>query len=115
MTLPYCVYCDRNFIDLNRHIDNNIHIKAVKDDSPKINRLDKYKKHYNATKNLSLIEEVLNFTKLEKEHPYWGCAKKELNEDDYKKLKEYVSGRKDNIKYSRYSGYGGFNRASKGR
>jgi hypothetical protein len=47
-------------------------------------------KHFNQIKNEKEINDILN---LNEENPFWITAKEELDEEEYKKLKEEIIGR----------------------
>ena len=138
--INYCLTCNKEFTNLDKHLEkyhnlipelknNKGHIKCPLCNAGVDNLWRHYfsKLHrYNVLKNsiefeytaenfIKHYDNILRLTKeqvdKDQENPFWQTAKEELNDKDYKKLKEYVYDRRKNIsKYTRHSGFGRFNR-----
>ncbi len=134
--MKYCLICDKEIIDEDKHIDtyhkqepenNNkgdflcplcnvkvgnkqrhycsaLHRNNVRRNEVNLTYgLKEYKIHFDKYCNDQTVKALGN-KKLEEEDPFWSAGKEDLNEEDYKKLKEYANGeRKKFIRYSRHS------------
>ena len=118
-----CIYCNQEFIYLKKHIlenhkplpdPNNIgnvlcelcnirvrdffkhKFSAIHRNNKDLNSViffysvEDFYKHFNQIKNEKEINDILN---LNEENPFWITAKEELDEEEYKKLKEEIIGR----------------------
>jgi hypothetical protein len=135
----YCLICEKEFSNILDHIEK--HHKPEPEKNNKGNfycplckvKVGSRQKHYcsklhrwNVENNAiepqySVDDYIVHYEKYlvdiienDKEHPFWITIKEDLNENDYKLVKEYVNGRGKDIKgYSRHSGLRRFSRTSK--
>lgn len=134
----YCLHCDKKIKDEEKHI-YEIHLKLPEFKNNKGNvkcRLCKIKvgnywrhlfsklhRHNILKKSIEFVcttedfishyDKILNKTKdqvdKDLEHPFWQTAKEELNNENYKRLREYIYGRERtnnkhrNIRFRRFS------------
>lgn len=111
----YCTICNEYFTDIDKHIKekhnrHNVSKNAVVTKS----RLEEYKIHYDKYNTEDIYKE-LDKKADEEASPFWTSAKSKLNEDDYRKLKEYVNdGEKSISGYTRNSRFGRYSRAVEG-
>jgi len=89
-----CQLCDVMVANLYRHYFSDLHRYNVKIDAvyikPDLDGFIRHMERYNTKQTVSAIRTKDG----EETHPFWITAKKELSEEDYTKLKEYINGSK---------------------
>ena len=112
----YCPLCRVKVGNKQRHYCSALHRNNVRRNEVNLTYgLKEYKIYFDKYCNDQTVKALGN-KKLEDEDPFWSAGKEDLNEEDYKRLKEYANGRGKNIgSYSRNSGLRRFSRTSKSK